>query len=90
MINLLNMKRNLVPKLKLDEERVKQINNEIAKNPRLIKYLVDNLNYLIDTLDMKLMSEKALEKESTNVVMNLLGQKKALTYIRELLTMQDE
>ena len=72
-------------KIQLAVEKMLSIQREIDGNPKFIAILLDNLNYLIKTIDNLLISDNDINSEK---VMLLVGQKKAYTYLYNLLTIK--
>lgn len=76
---------NSPDKINLAIDKMLTIQREIDNNPKFLAILLDNLNYLIKTIDNLLISDNDINTEK---MLLLIGQKKAYTYLYNILTMK--
>lgn len=75
--------------VKIDDGRRNKIIAEMNKNPHFVLLLIDNLNYLIDSIDDIMLNSSKSSIDFGITMAELIGQKKAYLQLLNLLTEQE-
>lgn len=90
MILKLFCKQKVSGIVKIDEGQRKSISNELVRSPKFLAILINNLNYLVNMIDDRMLDCSTSANDYAVSMAELMGQKKAYKHLLMLLTEQPE